>query len=39
MKQKLLDQIKKISYWDYVNVLGLNYNNKQLKTYLSSLKN
>jgi hypothetical protein len=38
MKQKLLQQIKSISVYDYFYVVGLNYNTKQLKNYLVDIQ-
>jgi len=38
MKQKLLNEIKAINIYDYFYVVGLGYNVKQLRTYLSGLK-
>jgi hypothetical protein len=38
MKQKLLQQIKDISIYDYFFVLGQNYNSKQLKNYLIDIQ-
>lgn len=38
MKKQLLEQIKKINIYDYFAVLGLNYNVRQLRTYLSDLQ-
>jgi hypothetical protein len=38
MKKKLLQEIKSLSEIDYLYVLGLDYNCKQLKTYLADMK-
>jgi hypothetical protein len=38
MKKQLLSSIREISEFEYFHVLGLNYNVKQLKSYLNDLK-
>ena len=38
MKKKLLQEIKDICIYEYFYVLGLGYNVRQLKSYLSQLK-
>jgi hypothetical protein len=38
MKQQLLQEIKSISVYEYFHVLGLNYNVRQLKSYLTQIK-
>jgi hypothetical protein len=38
MKKQLLQEIKSICVYEYFYVLGLGYNVRQLKTYLSQLK-
>lgn len=38
MKQKLLQEIKNISIYEYLHCLGINYSVKQLKSYLAELR-
>ena len=38
MKQKLLQEIKKINDYEYLHCLGIGYNVKQLKSYLADLQ-